>query len=29
VTSSLTIRLVCLLWIGFTFVKCTYRTHSM
>jgi hypothetical protein len=29
VTSSLTRRWVCLLWIGFAFVKCTYRIYSM
>jgi hypothetical protein len=29
VTSSLTRGRVCLLWIGFAFVKCTYRTYSM
>jgi hypothetical protein len=29
VTSSLTRGLVCLLWISFDFVKCTYRTYSM
>jgi hypothetical protein len=29
VTSSLMRRWVCLLWIGFAFVKCTYRTYSM
>jgi hypothetical protein len=29
VTSSLTRRWVCLLWIGFAFVKCTYRTYRM
>jgi hypothetical protein len=29
VTSSLTRRWVCLLWIGFPFVKCTYRTYSI
>jgi hypothetical protein len=29
VTSSLTRGWVCLLWIGLTFVKCTYRTYSM
>jgi hypothetical protein len=29
VTSSLTRGWVCLLWIGFAFVKCTYHTYSM
>jgi hypothetical protein len=29
VTYSLTRGLVCLLWICFAFVKCTYRTYSM
>jgi hypothetical protein len=29
VTSFLTRRWVCLLWRGFAFVKCTYRTYSM
>jgi hypothetical protein len=29
VTSSLTRRWVCLLWRGFAFVKCTYRTYSV
>jgi hypothetical protein len=29
VTSTLTRGWVCLLWIGFNFVKCTYRTYSM
>jgi hypothetical protein len=29
VTSSLTRKWVCLLWICFAFVKCTYRTYSM
>jgi hypothetical protein len=28
-TLSLMRRWVCLLWIGFAFVKCTYRTYSM
>jgi hypothetical protein len=29
VTSSLTRGWICLLWIGFAFVKCAYRTHSI
>jgi hypothetical protein len=29
VTSSLTRGWVCLSWIGFAFVKCTFRTYSM
>jgi hypothetical protein len=29
VTSSLKRGLVCLLWIGFTFIESTYRTYSM
>jgi hypothetical protein len=29
VTSTLTWRRVCILWIGFAVVKCTYRTYSM
>jgi hypothetical protein len=29
VTSSLTRGWVCLLWMGFAFVKCMYRTYSM
>jgi hypothetical protein len=29
VTSSLTRGWVCLLWRGFAFVKCMYRTYSM
>jgi hypothetical protein len=29
VTSSLTRGWVCLLWTGFAFVKCTYRTYGM